>query len=309
MFTLHTIKLINGSTNPAIKCVRGHTLNINAQEEAMQTAGSDFARFVSILSQDSTINFESYAIDQVLTLTGLRGGKIKTGQTYTSLELYFARYDEFGQLVSGSNHIKFVVNFALLSWSTVACQTNQDATIAGIVSILNPGGGTLPVVVTTGVALPTAAADDTRFTLGSATLATKSVGCLQSLQINSNQTLSYRRCSSNVYPEGIQSNNIKPTIQLTAQQVDLFSSGQVPFTGLPLAHADTKIFLRKRLNNQVGFVDDATTEHIKLTCAGIARVTTHSSTVPDPGVTTVSITTIDDATNAPLVLLTGQAIA
>lgn len=308
MFTLHTIKLINGSTNPAIKCVRGHTLNINAQEEAMITAGSDFARFVSILSQDSTINFDTYAIDQMLTLCGLRGGKIKTGQTYTALELYFAKYDEFGQPVSGSNHIKFLVNAALLSWSSISCQTNQDASIGGIVSILNPASG-LPVVVSTGVALPTAGADDTRFTLGPATLATKSVGCMQSLQINSNQTLNYRRCSSNVYPDAIQSNTIKPTIQLTAQQVDLFSTGNIPFTGLPLAHADTKLFLRKRLNNQVGFVEDATTEHIKFTCAGIARVSTHSSTVPDPGVTTVSITTIDDATNAPIVLLTGQAVA
>lgn len=311
MFTLHSIKLVGGS-NPVLRCVRGHNLGINASEESMITAGSIYARFVSILSQDSSLTFDSYALDQVFSLCGLWGLPIGTSltpsPTYTSAELYFAKYDTFGQLLGTGNHIKMVIGRGLLHWTGVNCQTNQDATISSTLSILDPDSGALPVVITTNANLPTAGVDDVRFSLGPAALQYNPVGCMQSLSINSNQSVQFRRCGSDVYPKSLQTVPIKPTLSLSAQQTDLFSATKIPYTGLTLAHADTAFFLRKRLNNQVGFRANDQSEHIKITAAGLARVNSHTSQAPDPGVTSVSVTTIDDATNAPIVITTGTTV-
>jgi len=313
MFTLHTIKLLGGSA-PLIKCVRGHNLAINATEENNITAGSIYGRFNSILTQDATLTFDCHAIEQITTLCNLLGLPIgitiSPTPTYSAAELYFACYDEFGRVKGSASHVKITVNRGLLHWTAINGQTNQDAVISCSLSILDPDStGVLPLVIVTNASLPaTPAADDERFSLGPITLATKSAGCLQSLGINLNQTVEYLRCSSNVFPKSLRSTPIKPTLTLSSQKTNLFSTGEIPYSGLSLAHADTSIYLRKRLNNQVGFEADASTEHIKLTVAGIARVSSHTSTVSEPGVVSLNISTIDDGTNAPMVITPDSAI-
>jgi hypothetical protein len=313
MFTLHSIKLLGGAA-PLIKCVRGHNLAINATEENNITAGSIYGRFNSILSQDSTLTFESHAVEQITTLCNLLGLPIgitiTPTPTYSAAELYFACYDEFGREKAATNHIKITINRGLLHWTTISANTNQDATISCTLIILDPdAGGALPLVIATNATLPTVpAADDERFSLGPVSLATKSAGCLQSLSINLNQTVEYLRCSSDVFPKSLRATPIKPTLTLSTQKTNMFSTGEIPYAGLALAHADTTIYLRKRLNNQVGFELPAATEHLEFTVAGIARVASHTSTVSEPGVVSLNISTIDDGTNAPLVITPNSAL-
>jgi hypothetical protein len=310
MFTLHSIRLV-GSSSVLVKCAKGHNLAMDAQEESTITAGSFYPRFISILSVDSKISFSSFAIDQIAGLTGLIGTAIGSGETYTSAELYFARYDVYGRLISGSNHVKATITRGFLSWNSITSQTNQNAEIACDLHAIDPdSAGILPVVIATSIALPSpSAVDDTRFALKSATLGGVAIDCVQSVNINANRTVEFRRCNSDVYAKFLRSSPIKPTINVTTQDSLALSSGKIPFTGKVCANADTAIWLRKRLNNQIGYVADDQSAHIKIAASGLARIQDHQSTVPDPGTATIMLNTIDDGTNAPVVITTGAAMA
>jgi len=311
MFTLHSIRL-TGAAPVLLKCVRGHNLAINAAEENNITAGSIYGRFNSILSQDATLTFDTHAVEQVIGLCNLLGLPIGIGitpaPTYTSAELFFARYDEFGRERAAGSHLSITINRAYMHYTTINAQTNQDAVVSCSMSVLDPdSSGVLPLVINTAATLPTVvAADDERFSLGPVSLGGVSAGCLQSLAINLNQTVEYIRCSSDVFPKSLRITPIKPTLSLSTQKNTMLSTADLPYVGRVLTHADTSLFLRSRLNNQVGFKTGAT--HMRITAAGMARVASHTSTVSEPGVISVNVSTIDDGTNAPLVFTAGTAL-
>lgn len=312
MFTLHSIRLV-AATPVLIKCAKGHDLSLDVGEQAYVTAGSFYTRFISLLTQDSKIKFTSYAIDQIIALTGLIGMAFGTGKTYTSIELFFACYDKYGVFMSGGSHVSVTMTAGFLSWNTINTQTNQDTEIECEIFALDPDvGTTLPITVATGVSLPTTVpADDTRFSMKSATIGGISLTCIQSININANRTIEFRRCGSDIYSKSLRSSPVKPTIAINVQDPQALSAAKIPFKRKVCAHANTSIFLRKRFDSQVdiGYELDATTVHIKLTAAGVARCGNHQSSVPDPGNTSLTLTTIDDGTNAPIVVTTGVAIA
>lgn len=300
MWTLHSVKLTHATTPVVFKCLRQHNLTIDAQEEANVTGGSLYARFVSVLRQTGMIQLTSYDIGTVLNLCGLVGLPIGTGNPYLTAEFYMANYDDFGLVKSGANHAKLVVNKGLLAWKQVQCQTNQDATITMDATALDDGTN-LPVVVTSSVALPTAPGDDARFSLGSCVLESITIGCLQSVNITGGQQIEPLNCGSDVYPKSLRVSPIKPTLDISTQDFAAFSSSKIPYSGISITNANTAVYLRKRLNNQAGFVPIGTAEHIKFALQGLARVASHQATAGDPGDTSIKVTTIDDGTNAPLV--------
>ena len=281
---------------------------IDQEVVSAATGGRSYPEQISVVSQKPRFTFGTHDLPKVIDAFGLTGRRVTDGVSKPGIALYQAKYND-SALASGSVHrrLRFCESYNMIRRLT--CSHRQDAT-AECESIALWDGTNNPVVIEGSQALPTLPASSGRWTLGAVTIGGIDLTCNIQVDIDFGISLDVFGCNSDIWDTHLNVNEIKPMISITALTPDAFADAGVPLIGLVGAHADTVIYLRKRLARQAGFVVDATEEHISITASGILLCNdAHNAQANQRAQATFQLHCDYDGTNAPLVFDTTAAIA
>lgn len=283
----------------------------NPQVEAESSVGTPFPQFAVITSQKPKIMFASKAAAAVLALTGLTGVAIDGTNT---LVAFYAQLGTNGLPASGGVHRSYTANRGLLLPRRMQCGLRGSLQVDLEALLYSSDGAAHPLVISDTATLPTLTQNNIQHAIGPITLGiTGSVftmGCPQNVTIDFGSGAETIGCGSDLYDAHLQYPRSAPVITISGIDAAAFGgTNAVPPVGKAIDHANTKIFFRKRALNGIGFVADATAEHIKLTANGLAVVTQHTGQGTSRAEVTLQITTSWDATNAPITINTASAIS
>jgi hypothetical protein len=271
-------------------------------------AGSQYPLHASINEIKSGFTFQSYSLKQVIDAIGFAGLSLLSA-TNPGLELYEILYTDQGQIASGSVHRKLAIRNGRAVIRRLTCQHRQDAMIEVEAFAISSDGVAAPIAITETVASPGTATDPVRHTISSVQFAAKDLGCVQSVELDFGINIESSGCKSNIYDTQVDVPSIQPSIMVTTKKVDIFSSTNIPITGLEATQANTFVKLRKRVKNTGTFVADATAEHIVINAAGIVEVPNpFDGSNNEDATAQVKLTALFDGTNVPFVINTASAL-
>lgn len=308
LFVLHSIQLA-GASAVRIGSITQCSLPRNVELSAEPTAGSPFARFIAIRSLRPQVNFTTRNIELALALTGSTSLAIKSGGTYTALEVFYAKLDDCGRVLAGSVHTKLSYNLGCLVPRQLSAAAGQDVELTMEFMALSSDGITSPLTISGSQALPALPVDE-RFALGPCELADAVVlNRLQQLSIDFGNTINAQQLDTGLYPFLISVDSQVPTITFTGMGVDDFNT-QIPQGGVVVEHSESLFWLRKRTQAEPSFFIDTELEHIKLTAAGLVMIDDPlSASNASPATISGTITCKYDGTNAPITITPDQRIA
>lgn len=282
----------------------------NPNVEAESSAGTPYPQFAVITEQKPRVMFQTKQVAALLGVTGLAGAAIDGTNGFTA---YFANLAASGLPASGSVHRSYACNRGLLLPRRLTCQSRGNVQVDAEALVYSSDGAAHPLTIADNVALPSVVQNNVQHTIGQVAIGITgtviTIPCLQNLSIDFGSGAETIGCGSDLYDTHLQLPRIAPIITLTGIDAAVFGASGVPPVGMPLAHAATKLFLRKRATNGIGFVANGTAEHIKLTANGLAVVTSHTGQGTARAEVNIQITTSWDGTNAPLTIDTASAIS
>jgi hypothetical protein len=306
--TLHTAFATQLNTD-VIAGLTNLDTQTNPEVDNESSIGSPYPQFVVILSQQPRIQFASRAVAAALAITGSTGAAIADAAEFKA---FYASLGDDGLPAAGSVHRSYTANRGLLLPRRLSANARQNAQLDLEALVYSEDGSTHPLVIADNVALPTIPQNNIQHAIGPVDLgvsgSTFSFGCPQSIEIDFQSNAETVACGSDLYDTHLQQPAIQPVITLTGLDASAFASGTLPPAGLPIEHAGTTIYLRKRAENGVGFVAGATLEHIKLTAHGVAVVTQHTGQGNQRAELSVRLTCGWDGTNAPIVIDTAAEL-
>jgi hypothetical protein len=307
--TLNTAYAVRyGSTVIAGLTNLNTSLNPEVQNES--GIGTPFPQFVVISAQKPRMAFSSRAVAAALAVTGSTGAKIDGTNTLIGT---YARLGDDGLPASGSVHRTYTANRGLLIPRRLNVNHRQSAMLDMEALFFSADGLAHPIAVADNTALPVLVQNNVQHTLGGVSFGLTSlvttVGCAQSLSIDFGSAAETVGCGSDLYDAHMQLPSVKPVVTITGLNAAVFAGiGGVPAVGKALDHANTAIYLRKYSPTGIGFVANATEEHIKITVHGVAVVTQHNAQGTTRGEVTIQITGGWDGTNAPIQIDVESAI-
>lgn len=308
LWVVHSIRLTHATTPVILGGLTQVGVPQGVDIAADIVSGGPFPPVVYTRSKRPTITFTSKNIEQVLALTGATSLAVKTGGTYTGIEVIFAELDDCGRIKSGSVHRKLAYDFGCLFPRTLSVTSGQDAEITCEFIALSSDGATSPTTLAGSQALPTLPGN-TRFAMHALNLTGSiSVGDKTQLSVDFAITANSLQLEDGVYPKMLSVDQQVPRLTFTSHDVTRFDSAAIGEGGRIIEHASSELFFRKRsLDSDVLF---ATTdeEHILLTMAGIAHVEDISGSGNTPAALNGVITGSFDGTNVPFTVAIEQAI-
>jgi hypothetical protein len=306
LWVAHSIRLVGGS--PVILGGLSQIgLPQGVQVGADPMAGSPYARIVQLQSKRPMVSFTSRNIAQILGLTGSTSVTIKTGGTYTALEVILAALDDCGRMAAGSVHRKIAFSLGCLVPRVLSVSAGQDAEITCEFMATTIDGVTSPMSIAGSQALPTLPAE-ARYTVGPVTLEDIVIDRIQQMSLDFGNTITAQQLDTGLYPREISVESQVPRFTATALAPEKLDSAAIPDQGLQITHANTEIFLRQRDGETSAIFGDTETEHIKLTMDGLAAVDEISASQFQPASLSLSVTGEYDGTNAPVVVAVDQYI-
>ena len=241
--------------------------------------GSPYPQFAAIVGQKPRLLFAADRIDTLLGITGSSGAKI---DATNNLVGYFAALDEDGLPLAGAVHRAYTATRGLLVPRRLQCSHRQAAMVDCEAILRSEDGSAHPITIADNVALPTLPSADVQHTLGKIQLGVAGLAplnfdldCPTDLSIDFGNGAQTRGCSSDVYDVHTEQPGIQPVTTLTSLSAAAFGPNGVPPVGKKIKHDGTILYLRK-YDEGIGFVDDATAEHIRITLDGVAVVTSHT---------------------------------
>jgi len=270
------------------------------------TDGNVNAYFVSVNAVKPRATFSTLKIAAALDLlaypvtsiAGLTAGLAMYGRAFVA-----------GATRGGAiAHKKYLMDTGIVFPTRLTVDHQGEAKIEYSVIPVSSDGTTAPVVPSESASLPTADADDERFTLGEVTLGNVAFTHIKSLEINFGITEKVESADSDIYDTFAAIQESNPIITLRGIDYDWFkTSGAVAITGLAGTQANTSIVLRKRAASGT-FVAAATAEHILFNAAGLITIgQAHRSSNNQTAEIDLRMECIHDGTNAPLVIDTTHA--
>lgn len=282
----------------------------NPNVEAESTSGSPFPQFALITEQKPRIMFQTKQVAALLGVTGLTGAAIDDTNTLVS---YFAKLADTGLPAVGPVHRAYTAVRGLLLPRRLTCQSRGNVQVDAEALLFSTDGAAHPLAIADNLALPTIVRNNIQHTLGPITLGvsgtTTLTNCVQGLTIDFGSGAETLGCGSDLYDAHLQLPRLAPVITITGIDAALFGASGVPPIGRAIKHDGTKLFLRKRAIDGVGFVANNVTEHIKMTINGLAVVTSHTGQGTARAEVSLQITTHWDGTLAPVTIDTASAIA
>lgn len=288
--------------------IEDNEIDFSPKLNAEAKSGEHFARSVWLQSQNPRASFTTLALKTALDEIGLTGLDISTLTNATQGLNFFAyKHAKGGTRASGSNHRKYHVQEGIISLGSLNATHQGDAKLA--VNVLAQWDGTNdPIVESDSVAVPSGVTDAARWALGGVTIESIALPQVRSLQINFGVKVVSEGNESDVWDSFVTIAEILPTITLTGIDVEWLKAANIPRLGLAVTHANTKIYLRKRLEGG-DFKTDVTAEHVKITAAGVISVDKpFDGDGNDAAECSLTMMCSYDGTNDPIVINTASAI-
>lgn len=273
-----------------------------------QTGGRVYPEQITIASQKPRMTFNTFDLPKIIDGLGLIGRLLQDGSGKPGLALYQAKYNN-GSVATGSVHrrLRFARSHARIN--RISVSHRQDAQ-AECEAVALWDGTNDPVQIEATQALPTLPSSPGRWTIGGLTVGGIAIGCKTQVDIDFGIQVDAFSCDSSVWDDHFHINQIAPMITVTSLDPTNFASAAVLLKGLIGTQANSTLYLKKRTASQASFVADATTEHIKITFAGVILPTdAHNASANQKAQSTFRIETAWDGTNAPLVFTTASAIS
>lgn len=270
-------------------------------------SGSPYVRFVSIVNGAPMARFGTYKMAAALDTIGPTGLAI-TSVTNDGLKLFAYAHADGGTRKSGSTHRQYLIKKGLIVPKSITCEGQGDAELDFDTYITSDGTNS-PIIESDAVAVPALTGDDERFAIGPITLESVTFPQVKRVEIDFGLAVQARAIDGDVFPTFVSIDTIAPKITLRGIDVEWLKSSNLPRTGLPITHANTSIFLRKRLIDGT-FYGDGESEHLQVTANGLAVIQQIFDAEQDAeGECSIEITTRHDGTNSPLVFDTAAAIS
>jgi len=310
LYQFYTIQLV-GASSVRIGSITQISMPQNLDIGADPTSGSPHPRVVHLRSSKPVISFTSLDVEQVLSLTGSTSLAVKSGGTYTALEVYQAKVDDCGRPLGGSVHRKLSFALGCLIPRTLNVSSGQYADISCDFLCLTTDGLTIPVTITDNVALPALHTTNNRFTVGPIVLGGITLSKVQQFSVDFGNSVSHLAFDSGVYPTHVNVDSQVVRGTFTVMAPEAYAAASLNPESLELDHSDTTVGLRAYDPSGGGnLLADTDAEHILLTFAGLATVDDALSASGNaPGQLSGSITARHDGTNAPVVIAVNQALS
>lgn len=275
-------------------------------------SGEEYARILAMVAQNPRITFSTEHIATALGACGLAGVDMNT----SALTLYAQKAAAGGSRAAGSVHNSYNVDYGILVPRRLTCDHQGDAAL-NYEALIAYDGLVDPIVLSGSAALPAASTTKERFSIGTVKIGAVTLAEVKSIEIDFGITAVQESSDSDVWPSFAYIQQTQPTITLRGISADWFNAAAVPIGGLSGSHANTIIYLRKRLDGgaswgagqSFGYVANASAVHIKFTAAGLVYVDDgFSANNNTPGEVSLVMPLQYDGSNAPLTIDVASAI-
>jgi len=281
------------------------TIALGSEVRGEISCGQVYTRFLAMYGQKIAPGFNTRCIAAALALCGLSGVDISTLSAFT---LYAYKHAASGARASGAVHRSFNFGDGLLFPTRLRCEFRGDATLDySLITVYD--GSNSPMVVTDTVGLPSGTISDEFFTLGPVKVGNITLPQVRSVEIDFGLSVEAIGADSDIWDTFCSIVTQKPQITLRGIDIEwLKESTGIPLAGKAATHANTIIYLRKRLHAGT-FVADATAEHIKFTGDGMAYIEpAFEASGEAPAEAALVLPLRYDGTNAPLTVTPASAI-
>lgn len=309
---LEAIKFdVNDATTGVLSGITEESVIFNNTLSNTITDGDVYSRFNSLANQKIAAKFGCIHIDQALNLCGLTGLRISaTGGMKTGMVLYRKKQAEGGARATGNNHDTHTIKEGILVPRRLVAEHGGDAKIE-YDALATWDKTNDPLVIATGVALPTNPNTPSRFSLAPISLGIDEAATLftqcRNLEVDFGLAANTEGADGDYWDTFARIAEAMPTITMRGVNKDWLSASKIPLTGANLTHAGCSILLMKRAQGGT-FVAGDVAEHILITCAGMATIEEPWNARGNaPGETTLKITMRYDGTNLPIVVDTTYA--
>jgi len=298
---------VNGTTFSAIQ---RQSVAPESTVVAETRAGSPYPQSVAINAQRNTATASTEDIAVALGLLGSEGIKIAnaTGVKFWQLLLD----DETGLPVATSSHRSLTIVRGKVLPTRLSCEHQGDATLEFVAHALwNPAEPAVePLAVASAQALPTGLAGGDRWTLAQAEVAGVTLACNLSVTVDFGQQITTEGCNSDTWDRSLRASQITPRINIRGKDIAKFLAADIPLRGKAATHANTTIWLRKRVQGSAGFDLPTALTHVKITAAGAAHwVRVHEADGNNRVESELQIDCKHDGTNVPVVITTAAQIS
>jgi hypothetical protein len=291
----------SGGSATLIGGITQQSIGLGTQITTQQTAGNAYSSIGTINAIKPRGMFTTYSVGALATVLGLRGACLAGGSS-PGLEMWELLYTACGAISATSTpHRKIVIPNGLVIPKTISCSHQQDATMSAE-AIATYDGTNLPVIPSASQAAPTGLEDAFRFTLGPVTVGGIAVTGNTSISVDFGNNATTDGGDSAPYDQSIEVTQIVPKITITTRDVAKFAaSGAIPLAGLHGTHANTSIVLRRRVNGTASFSTEADSIEITADCI-VNFEDVWNAQANGRGEATITLTCLDDGTNAPIVI-------
>ena len=281
----------------------------NPTVESDSSAGSPYPQFAVITAQRPRIMFATKQSAALLGVTGLAGAVIDGTST---LVAYYASLAATGLPAAGSVHRSYTANRGLLLPRRLSVARAGNVQVDAEALLYSSDGTSHPLVISDTAALPALTLANILHGIGPVTLGITgtffAADCIQNVSIDFGNGAETLGCGSDLYDKHLQLPRVAPVITISGINAAAFGTAGVPPVGYQVDHTKSIFYFRKRALSGIGFVADATAEHIKMTANGLAVVTQHTGQGTARAEVTIQITTSWDGTTAPITINTASAI-
>lgn len=223
------------------------------------------------------------------------------------VKLYAYKHAADGTRAGASAHKSWTIGAGLVVPRRLGVSHGGDASLDLDIIARSTDGTTHPVVIGESVTMPSVT-DAERFTLGPVTIGGVALDSVKSLELDFGLSVLVDAADGYLYPTFISVGQAAPRIVIRGvSPAWCKDSGAIAMLGQAATHVNTKLYFRKRAANAT-FVADVTAEHVKITTAGLAYVSSVFNAGAGPGETEITIAPIYDGTNNPLIITTASAI-
>lgn len=270
------------------------------------SSGAVYPDHLAVNRQRPGADFSSVCLPTCLAAIGLTG--LNIGGLTTGLELFAFKHADGGGRASGSVHRKYSVKQGIVIPRRITCEDGGDAQVFYEV-IPTWNGSVDPIVIADTSAAVAAVQATERHTIGKATIAGLTLASIRSWELDFGIEAVAEAADSDIFPKQVTIMECRPVLTLKGVDIEWMKSTNIPLAGKSGTHANTIVYLRKRLQTAAGFVADGTAEHCKFTLAGLAWVDeVFSKGAKGAAECTVKLAAKYDGTNAPVIIATASAI-
>lgn len=295
-----------GAASPVVLGgVQSVNVRTDTEHRAEATSGDAYPRHIAIVGQKPYADFESVCVARCLAQISMAGLSIAT--LTNGLSLYAYKHADGGARASGASHRKYNFKKGLIVPQRITCEHKGDAVISYAVHPTWDGTND-PVVITDSSAVPTAPADDERFTLGPTTIGSVSITGVKSWELDFGINAVPDGADSDIWNTFVSIEDVIGVLTLKGVNVEWLKSTNIPLTGKAATHANTSTYLRKRLQTSAGYVANGTAEHIKVTGAGLCWVEDIMAGRKGGAECSLKMAVVYDGTNLPFVVNSAAAI-